>query len=157
MWRYKLRTFLGRFVILACCNALDALILFQGIGLRIQIGLVVFYRWTLYTPKAGDLISYIIFGFFWDAIYQIPLGFHSFLIILVFMILSTQKRYLQVSQQYMRWIIFLGVLILINQIEYSLRLMLGQQIVISYQSVLSILLTFSLYPLIFRTLQRYDR
>ena len=73
------------------------------------------------------------------------------------MILSTQKRYLQVSQQYMRWIIFLGVLILINQIEYSLRLMLGQQIVISYQSVLSILLTFSLYPLIFRTLQRYDR
>ena len=72
-------------------------------------------------------------------------------------VLHTQKRYLQVNHQYMRWLVFLGVLILVDQVEYALHLLLGQQIVCSFMLTLSIILTFSLYPFVFKFLQHYDR
>jgi hypothetical protein len=72
-------------------------------------------------------------------------------------VIHTQKRYLQFSHQYMRWLVFLGVLILINQAEYALHLLLGQQIVFSFMLALSMFITFSLYPFVFKFLQHYDR
>jgi len=100
---------------------------------------------------------FMVFGFFWDAIYHLPFGFHSFLMLVSFVVLSTQKRYLQVSQQYMRWLLFLGVLILVNQLEYAMHFLIGQQIVLSFKLVFSLALTFSLYPFVFKFLQHYDR
>lgn len=156
-WSLKLTAFLWRFIFFASCNAIDAFILFQGIGLRLQTALIVLYRWVLYTPQSGDFLIFMIFGFFWDVIYHFPFGFHSFLTLVTFVILQTQKRYLQVSHQYMRWLVFLGVLILVNQIEYSLHLLLGQQIVLSAMLILSMSITFALYPFVFKFLQHYDR
>ncbi len=156
-WHLSLTTFLRRFVFFACCNVFDALILFQGIGIRLQTAFIILYRWVLYTPQPGDLPIFIVFGFFWDAIYHLPFGFHSFLMLATSIVLHTQKRYLQVSHQYMRWLVFLGVLILINQAEYALHLLLGQQIVFSFMLALSMFITFSLYPFVFKFLQHYDR
>ena len=156
-WRLKLTAFLWRFVIFAGCNAVDVFVLFQGTGVRLQTALIVLYRWVLYTPRPGDLLIFMIFGFFWDVIYHLPFGFHSFLILITFIVLHTQKRYLQVSHQYIRWLVFLGVLILVGQVEYALHLLLGQQIVLSFMLILSTLLTFSLYPFVFKFLQHYDR
>ena len=156
-WQLKLTTFLWRLIFFACCNVFDAFILFQGIGLRLQTALIVLYRCVLYTPRSGDFLILIVFGFFWDAIYHLPFGFHSFLILATSIVLYTQKRYLQVSHQYMRWLVFLGVLILVNQVEYALHLLLGQQIVFSFMLALSMLITFSLYPFVFKFLQHYDR
>jgi len=130
IWRYKLSFFAQRFALFAICNFFDAFILFQGVGLRTQTALIIFYRWVLYTPQSRDLLI---------------------------IVLHTQKRYLQVSHQYLRWLIFLGVLILANQIEYALHLLLDQQIVFSFMLILSILCTFSLYPFIFKFLQHYDQ
>lgn len=155
--QYKFTPFLWRFAFFAISNFFDALILFQGIGLRLQTFLIIFYRWVLYTPKSGDLIIFTAFGFFWDGIFHLPFGFHSFLIFLTFIILHTQKRYLQVSHQYIRWLIFLGVLILFNQMEYALHLLLNQQIVFSFMLILSIFTTLSLYPFVFKFLQHYDQ
>ena len=156
-WNYNLTAFIRRLVFFACCNLLDALILFQGNGIRLQITLIAIYRWVLYTPLSGDLYMFIVFGFFWDAIYHLPFGFHSFLILLTFMTLNTQKRYLQVNHQYMRWLVFLGVVILVNQFEYVLHFLINQQIVLSLKLFFSFALTFSLYPFIFKFLQHYDR
>ena len=156
-WQPKLTTFLWRLIFFACCNVFDAFILFQGIGLRLQTALIVLYRWVLYAPRPGDFPIFIVFGFFWDAIYHLPFGFHSFLILTASIVLHTQKRYLQVNHQYMRWLVFLGVLILVDQVEYALHLLLGQQIVCSFMLTLSIILTFSLYPFVFKFLQHYDR
>lgn len=156
-WHLKLTAFLWRFIFFASCNAIDAFILFQGAGLRLQTALIVLYRWVLYTPQSGDLLIFMIFGFFWDIIYHLPFGFHSFLILVTFIILQTQKRYLQVSHQYMRWLVFLGVLLLVNQVEYALHLLLGQQIVVSPMLLLSMFVTFALYPFVFKFLQHYDR
>lgn len=156
-WRSKFSIFLWRFTFFACCSLFDTFILLQGVGLRLQTALIIFYRWVLYTPQSGDLTIFIIFGFFWDSVYHLPFGFHSFLILVTFIILNTQKRYLQVIHQYMRWLVFLGVLVLVNQIEYLLRLLLGKQIVLSFMFFLSIFITFSLYPFIFKFLQHYDR
>ena len=100
---------------------------------------------------------FIFFGFFWDAIYNLPFGFYSFLSLVTFIALSTQKRYLQVNHQYMRWLIFLGLLILANQFEYVMHFFIGKQIVLSIKLILSLLITFSLYPFVFKTLQHYDR
>lgn len=157
IWRYKLSFFAQRFALFSLCSFFDAFILFQGLGLRTQTALIIFYRWVLYTPQSRDLLIFVIFGFFWDVIYHLPFGFHSFLTFLTFIVLRSQKRYLQVSHQYMRWLIFLGVLILANQIEYALHLLLDQQIVFSFMLILSILCTFSLYPFIFKFLQHYDQ
>jgi cell shape-determining protein MreD len=156
-WHLKLTAFLWRFVLFASVNAVDVFVLFQGIGLRLQTALIVLYRWTLYTPQPGDLIIFMIFGFFWDAIYHLPFGFHSFLMMTTFIVLQTQKRYLQVSHQYLRWLVFLGVLLLVNQVEYALHLLLGQQIILSSMLALSMFVTFSLYPFVFKFLQHYDR
>ncbi len=156
-WRLKLTTFLWRFVFFAICNVFDVLVLFQGTGLRLQTSLIVLYRWVLYTPQSSDFIIFMIFGFYWDAIYHLPFGFHSFLMLIAFIVLHTQKRYLQVSHQYMRWLVFLGVIILVNQVEYALHLLLGQQIVFSFMLASSMFITFSLYPFIFKFLQHYDR
>jgi rod shape-determining protein MreD len=140
-----------------CCNIFDAIILFQGTGFRPQTALITLYRWVLYTPQPGDSLIFIALGFFWDAIYHLPFGFHSFLMIVTYIVLHTQKRYLQVNHQYMRWLIFLGVLVLFNQAEYALHLLLGQQIVFSFMLALSMFMTFSLYPFVFKFLQHYDR
>ncbi len=156
-WRLNFTTFLWRFVFFASVNALDVFVLFQGTGLRLQTAVIVLYRWVLYSPQPGDFSIFMIFGFFWDAIYHLPFGFHSFLMLVTFIVLHTQKRYLQVSHQYMRWLVFLGVLILVNQVEYTLHLLLGQQIVFSFMLILSMFVTFSLYPFVFKFLQHYDR
>ncbi len=156
-WHLKLTPFLWRFAFFAICNFFDALILFQGIGLRLQTTLIILYRWILYAPQLGDLLIFTIFGFFWDGIYHLPFGLHSFLTFVTFIVLHTQKRYLQVNHQYIRWLIFLGVLILVNQIEFALHLLLGQQIVFSFMLIVSIFLTFSLYPFVFKFLQHHDQ
>lgn len=156
-WHLKLTAFLWRFVLFASVNAIDVFVLFQGIGLRLQTALIVLYRWVLYTPQQGDFLIFLIFGFFWDAMYHLPFGFHSFLMLITFIVLQTQKRYLQVSHQYVRWLVFLGVLILVNQVEYALHLLLGQQIALSPMLALSMFATFSLYPFVFKFLQHYDR
>lgn len=154
---YKLSSFLRRFGFYILCNVIDALFLFQGNAIRLQLTMIVFYRWVLYTPHRGDFAIFIIFGFFWDIIYHLPFGFHSFLTLIAYVVLHTQKRYLQVSQQYVRWLLFLGVLVLYYQFEYALHYMLGQKIVLSSKLLFSMLVTFSLYPYIFRFLQHYDR
>lgn len=154
---YRFTAFARRFIFFACCNILDALILFQGYGIRTQIALIAIYRWILYTPQYGDLQMFILFGFFWDAIYNLPFGFYSFLALATFIALSTQKRYLQVNHQYIRWLIFLGFLILSNQFEYLMHFFIGQQIVLSFKLIFSLLITFSIYPFVFKTLQYYDR
>ncbi len=156
-WNDNLTAFIWRFGFFACCNLLDALILFQGNGIRLQTTLIAIYRWILYTPLPCDLQMFIVFGFFWDVIYHLPFGFHSFLILLTFVTLNTQKRYLQVNNQYIRWLVFLGVIILVNQFEYVLHFLINQQIVLSLKLVFSFALTFSLYPFIFKFLQHYDR
>lgn len=154
---YKLIEFARRFLFFACCNLFDALILFKGYGIRTQIALIAVYRWVLYTPKNGDLQIFMLVGLFWDAIYNLPFGFNSFLILLIFTILNTQKRYLQVNQQYIRWAIFLGFLIVYDQIEYFMHFLIGQKIVLSIKLYVSLLITFSFYPLVFKYLQYYDR
>lgn len=154
---YKLIAFVRRFGFFAACNLFDALILLQGNGIRLQTALIAFYRLVLYNPKPLDLSMFMLFGFFWDAIYHLPPGFHSFLLLVAFVVLNTQKRYLQVNHQYMRWLVFLGVLILVNQIEYAMHFLIGQQIVLSFKLILSMTVTFSLYPLVFKFLQHYDR
>lgn len=153
---YKVVALIRRLAFFAACNLFDAVILFQGNGIRVQTALIAIYRWALYTPKYGDLQMFMFFGFFWDAIYNLPFGFNSFLALLTFIALSTQKRYLQVNHQYMRWLIFLGVLILANQFEYVLHFFISQQIVLSIKLIFSLLITFSIYPLVFKILQYYD-
>jgi len=157
MWRYKLSAFMWRFGFFAVCNLFDALILFQGSGVRLQTAMIAFYRLVLYTPQPWDLAMFMLFGFFWDAIYHLPPGFHSFLLLVAFIVLNTQKRYLQVSRQYMRWLVFLGVLLLVNQVEYAMHFLIGQRIALSFNLILSMTVTFSLYPLVFKFLQHYDR
>ena len=115
-WYYRFLPFLRRFTFFAICNFFDVFILFQGMGLRLQTALIVFYRWVLYTPQRRDLLIFMLFGIFWDGIFHVPFGLHSFLTLVTFIILHTQKRYLQTNHQYIRWLIFLGVLVLSNQI-----------------------------------------
>ncbi len=153
---YKATAFIKRLAFFAACNLFDALILFQGNGIRVQTALIAIYRWALYTPKYGDLQMFLVFGFFWDAIYNLPFGFNSFLALATFIALSTQKRYLQVNHQYMRWLVFLGVLLLANQFEYVMHFFISQQIVLSIKLIFSLLTTFSIYPLVFKALQYYD-
>ena len=154
---YKLLSFSRRLVFFICCNLFDVLILFQGHGIRPQITLIALYRFVIYTPQSLDLAMFMVFGFFWDAIYNSPPGFHSFLLLVTFFILDSQRRYLFVSHQYMRWLVFLGVLILFIQIEYTMHFLIGQQIALSLNLVLSILISFSFYPFIFKFLQHHDR
>ncbi|MFN6414659.1 MAG: rod shape-determining protein MreD [Pseudomonadota bacterium] len=156
-WYYRFLPFLRRFTFFAICNFFDVFILFQGMGLRLQTALIVFYRWVLYTPQRRDLLIFMLFGIFWDGIFHVPFGLHSFLTLVTFIILHTQKRYLQTNHQYIRWLIFLGVLVLSNQIEYALHLLLNQQIAFSFMVILSVFLTGSLYPLIFKFLQHHDQ
>lgn len=156
-WHHKFTPFLKRFIFFAICNLFDTFILFQGIGLRLQTTLIVFYRWALYTPHRYDLFIFIFFGLFWDSIFHLPFGFHSFLMLIIFIIIHTQKRYLQTNHQYIRWIIFLGFLVLVNQIEYALHILLDKQIVFSFTLILSIFITTALYPFIFKFLQHYDQ
>ena len=66
---YRFTAFARRFIFFACCNLFDAVILFQGHGIRTQTALIAVYRWALYTPKYGDLRQLI------DDVYKL-LGIH---------------------------------------------------------------------------------
>lgn len=156
-WIKKSLPFFRRFIFFTISNFLDAFVLFQGFGLRLQTSLIVFYRWVLYQPQKHDLLIFILFGFFWDSLFHLPFGLHSFLALVIFIILGSQKRYLQTTHQYIRWLIFFGVLILFNQIEYALHILVNQQIVFSFMLILSMLITIALYPFIFKLLQHHDQ
>lgn len=134
----------------------DSLFLVLGTSLYVQTTLILIYRWALYRPSAIDLKLLAFLGLMLDAVLVIPLGVHSFLYILFYILLQQQERYLSTSHQYIRWFLFLAVILIFNQAEYLLRIMLGNNLVLDLSFLLSVMVTFALYPLIFRFLQRYD-
>lgn len=134
----------------------DSLFVVLGTGLYVQTTLILIYRWALYNPSSIDLKLLVFLGVMLDAVLVMPLGVHSFLYILFYILLQQQSRYLSYSHQYIRWFIFLGVILIFNQAEYFVRMLLGNVMVLNLSVLLSILVTFALYPLTFRFLQRHD-
>lgn len=134
----------------------DSIFIVLGSGFYVQTTLVLIYRWALYTPSEYDLKILLFLGLMSDVILIMPLGVHSFLYVLLYLFLQTQSRYLIIAQQYIRWFIFLGVLLLFNQAEWLLMFLLGKKITINLSVLFSVFITFALYPMMFRFLQYHD-
>ena len=134
----------------------DSIFVVLGSGLYVQTTLVLIYRWALYTSGEHDLKILLFLGLMCDVIMVMPLGVHSFLYVLLYLFLQTQSRYLITAHQYIRWFIFLVIIILFNKAEWLLRFLLGQSIAINLSVLFSVLITFAFYPMMFRFLQHHD-
>lgn len=134
----------------------DSIFVVLGSGLYVQTTLVLIYKWVLYTPSEHDLKILLFLGLMCDVIIIMPLGVHSFLYVLLYLFLQTQSRYLIVAHQYIRWFIFLGILLLFNHAEWLLMFLLGQNITMNLSVLFSLFITFALYPMMFRFLQHHD-
>jgi cell shape-determining protein MreD len=149
--------FIGRKLLIGLIFLLfDSAFIALGTGLYIQTTLILVYRWALYTPSAIDLKLIVFLGIILDAVFLMPLGLHSFLYILIYILLQSQERYLSTAHQYIRWFIFLGVILIFNQLEFILQMMLGQTLVVNLFILYSIMITFAFYPVMFRFLQIND-
>lgn len=154
---FDFTTLIRRLFICASCWLFDSFLLYLssgGVAPR-TIGVVI-YRWCLYTRSNLDLKILFAIGLVYDVFFILPLGVNGFSFAVIYLLGQSQARYLRTSHQYTRWVIFIVFLIILIQLESVIMSALGRLIAINSSVIYSILITFAIYPLMFKSLQHYD-
>ncbi len=123
-----------------------------------SIAVIVIYHSCLYINYKQFLPYLLIISFLYDLVSLSPFGYHGCVFSLIFYMLMSQKRFLQVDSFLQRWIIFTFTLsiyyLLLGAINY-----LTYQIIFSdtRHALLGSIVVFAFYPLFSYQLLSYEK
>ena len=108
----------------------------------------VFY-WTIFRPNVLPKWLVFVFGLTEDALYGLPLGYHTLVLMIFYGMVSNQRKHLAQQPFFVLWFLF-GVSILFASLLLWITLSLYMTHILSIEPVvIQWAVTFAVYPLLY--------
>lgn len=110
--------------------------------------IMMVYYWTIYRPSLFPVWFIFLLGLMQDALYGVPLGVHSFLNLVTWMIIVKNRRYFSKESFLEIWLNFCMVSLLIAVLNWIMFCLLESNLLAPTNAILQWLLSAVLYACI---------
>ena len=113
-----------------------------------MLALISIYYWSIYRPDLMPMLLVFLLGFLQDILSGSPLGLHSFLFLIGYALVGSQRRFFLGNSFGIVWWGFMLVCAIVAILEWLLSSLIGQQFLSPMPAIFSYLFSMAAFPIL---------